>query len=270
MNLLKFIFSKTFMKHLIAAGVAIVLIIGGLYLYLHVYTDHNEHVEVPDVKGISIESAGEKLAEVGLNFVLIDSVYSPEGIGGAILEQNPPAASKVKQNRDIYLTIYRKTAPTEELKVKEGMAEGVAEIILKNKGIRFEKIYESNQVLAGMVVKVKKDKKDLAPDSRIMRGDKVTLVVGKSSEEKVGVPVLTGLSLDSAEKVLQGARLTMGYPFYEGKLFTLEDSLRCTVQGQAPSPRSGKKVLVGTPIDLYLKIQAEEPTPPDSTDTSNL
>ncbi|MGB1032497.1 MAG: PASTA domain-containing protein [Flavobacteriales bacterium] len=258
------------MKHLLAAGVAVILILGGLYIYLHMYTGHNEHVVVPDVKGISIESAGDKLSEVGLKYVLIDSVYSPNGIGGSILEQNPPALAKVKQNRDIYLTIYRKTAPTEELKVKEGMAEGVAEIILKNKGIRFEKVYESDQVLAGMVIEVKKDKSVLSPDSRIMRGEKVILVVGKSSEEKVGIPVLTGLSLDSAEKVLQGARLTMGYPFYEGKLFTLEDSMRCTVQGQAPNPRSGKKVLVGTPIDLYLKIKEDEPIPPDSTDISNL
>ena len=258
------------MKHLIAAGVVIVLTIGGLYAYLHIYTDHSEHVEVPDVKGISIESAGDMLSEVGLNYVLIDSVYSPKGIGGSILEQNPPALARVKRNRDIYLTIYRSTAPTEELKVKEGMAEGVAEIILKNKGIRFEKTYESNQVLAGLVVKVKKDKETLKPNSRIMRGEKVTLVVGKGSEEKVGIPSLKGLSLDSAEKVLQQARLTLGYPFYEGELFTLEDSMQCTVQGQAPNPTSGKKVLVGTPIDLYLKIKLEEPTPPDTTDISNL
>ena len=258
MQFLKFIFSKRFMKHIIAAVLVVVFIIGGLYIYLNVFTGHNDHVVVPDVKGISVDAAGEKLQGQGLNFVVIDSVYSSKAIGGSILEQNPPADSEVKKNRDIYLTTYRLTAPSEELKVKEGMNEGVAEIILKNKGIRFEKSYKSDQVLAGMVIEVKKGDKKLSPTDQIRRGDEVKLVVGKSSEEKVGVPNLRGLSLDSARKVLSDARLTLGYPFYDGQVFTLEDSMMCMINGQTPSAKSEKKVFVGTPIDVYLNIPAIE------------
>lgn len=258
MQFLKFIFSKRFMKHILAAGILVVLVIGGLYIYLNVFTGHNDHVVVPDVKGISVDAAGQKLQDQGLNYVVIDSVYSPKAIGGSILEQNPPADAEVKKNRDIYLTTYRLTAPTEELKVKEGMNEGVAEIILNNKGIKFDKTYKSDQVLAGMVIEVKKGDKKLRPTDQIRRGDAVTLVVGKSSEEKVGIPNLKGMSLDSAQNVLSNARLTLGYPFYEGQVFTLEDSLACRITGQTPAARSGKKVLVGTSVDVYLNIPAPE------------
>ncbi|NQX90593.1 MAG: PASTA domain-containing protein [Flavobacteriales bacterium] len=252
------------MKQIAAAVVVVLLVIGGLYVYLGIFTDHGNHVQVPDVKGMSVQGAAEALGQQGLNYVVIDSVYSENAIGGSILEQNPLADSKVKSNRDIYLTIFRKTAPSEEVKVKEGMAEGVAEIILNNKGIHYEKQYESNQVLAGMVIRVMKGKKELSPKDQIRKGDQVLLVIGKGSEEKVFVPSVRGLTLDSAEKVLLNARLTLGYPFFEGDLLTLEDSLNCRVSGQTPSPSSETKVLVGTPVDLFLKIPAVKPAEQDS------
>lgn len=254
MNLLKFVFSKTFFKQLLLSLIVGVLLLGGLYVYLGVYTDHGNHVVVPDVKGISVEAAGEKLAKQGLSYVVIDSVFDENAIRGSVLEQNPLALSEVKQNRDVYLTIYRETAPTEALKVEEGMNAGVAEIILNNKGIKYNIEYESNQLLNGMVIRVEQNKQTLNPDSRIKRGDKVNLVIGKSAEAKVLVPSVIGLSLDSAEKVLQNAQLSLGFPFYEGDLISVDDSMNCRIYRQTPSAAPNKKVLVGNAIDVFLKL----------------
>lgn len=263
MNLLKFIFSKTFVKQIIFAALFSGLLLGGLYIYLGVYTDHGNHVLVPDVKGISVASAGEKLAEQGLSYVVIDSVFDENAIRGAVLEQNPVADAQVKQNRDVYLTIYRKTAPSEALKVEEGMNAGVAEIILNNKGIKYNIEYESNQLLDGMVVRVEQNNESLNPDDRIRRGDAVNLVIGKSAEAKVLVPQLLGMPLDSAEKVLQNAQLSLGFPFYEGDLMSLDDTLRCRIYRQTPTSAPNKKVLVGNQVDVFLRIPEVSQTPPE-------
>ena len=79
MKLVKFIFSRTFLKNLAIIAVVSCAIIGGLYLYLHIYTGHGETVEVPGVDGMRVDEAGLVFGDVGLSFLVVDSVYSQEG-----------------------------------------------------------------------------------------------------------------------------------------------------------------------------------------------
>ena len=252
MTLLRFIFSKRFFKHLLAAGVLAVLLPVGLYVYLSMSTEHGDSIKVPDLRSLKLNEASDILLTLDLTYVVIDSVFSEAGTPGAIFEQSPPPQAEVKEGRRVYLTMYRLTPPSEQLKVAEGMNERVAEIILENKGIRYEKKYVENQTLAGMVVEVLQKGKRLDPESNIKRGDRVSLVIGKRSDETVPVPSLKGMLLDSAISRLSNARLSVGSALYDGTVETKEDSLVARVKRQSPVP--GSSIQVGSIVDLFLTV----------------
>ena len=106
MGLLKFIFSKTFLKQIGIAIVLFALILFGFTKWLASTTNHDEFTEVPDLIDKKIEITTALLEE--RNLVLGDieyKDYNPKYSKEAIVEQSPVAGAKVKAGRKIYLTV---------------------------------------------------------------------------------------------------------------------------------------------------------------------
>ena len=269
MTLIQFIFSKRFLKNVLYALLFVVLLPAIIYIYLNWYTGHGTHVTVPDVRGLVVAEAGAALEDAELSFVVIDSVYSEEGQAGAVFEQSPQPLAEVKSDRAVYLTVFRSTPPAETIKIAEGMNERVAEIILQNKGIKFSKQYEEHVYLAGMVVRVLHKGKVLKPESQIERGSKVTLVIGRRSDEKVAIPQLAGLSIDSATAVLARARLVLGMQLFDAEIVSPEDSAAARVYRQSPAAGTDRTILVGSPIDVFIGFKNPVPTDPSDEPLPN-
>lgn len=259
MSLIRFLFSKRFFKNLLAAFLLITGVPVVLYLYLGWYTGHGDRRSVPDVRGLSLGDAEQTLEGEELSLLVVDSIYTEEAVPGMVFEQNPPPFTEVKRDRVVYLTVYRSTPPSEQLKVAEGTNERVAEIVLQNRGIKFEKQYEEHAYLSGMVVRVLHRGKELEPTSLIRRGDHVTLVIGMRSNEKIEMPEVRGLSFDSARVVLLDSRLAIGAALYDKDVLNAEDSTACKVYRQIPSTEENKPVLVGTAVDLFLGLKDISP-----------
>ena len=106
MNLLKYFFSKYFLKQLCTASVVIGFLIFFLFIFLNLNTNHNNYIIVPDLIGFQIQEFEEVLSERKLTYEIVDSTfYNPDFPKHSVLEQMPLANSKVKKNRKIYLTI---------------------------------------------------------------------------------------------------------------------------------------------------------------------
>jgi len=104
--------------HLLALIVTSFLIGFGTLRYIDRYTNHNQAVHVPDVKGLQIEDAAPFLTQNFLRYTIIDSIHSKEVMPGAIVELLPEPNSRVKKNRIIYITVNaksEKTAPIPEV-----------------------------------------------------------------------------------------------------------------------------------------------------------
>lgn len=71
------------------------------------YTRQGEELQMPDVTLMPLDSAEMVLADVGLHPVLEDSIYDDEIEKGKVVLQKPTPFSKVKKNRNVYLTISR-------------------------------------------------------------------------------------------------------------------------------------------------------------------
>lgn len=256
MSLKNFIKSKTFILSLVLAGAIVVLGLVWSYFYLDSYTRHGSGFDVPDLVHMDFEEAVEVLNEKNLNYSILDSSrYNPKFQAHAILEQNPKAGAKVKEGRNVYLTInkttYHKFELAEELFSADLSRRG-AEARIKAEGHfvvdRIEYIpYPDHDVVLGVKYRGKKmEAGDLIPQN-----SKITLLLGEGNEETatVDLPVLWGLSLERAKNVLLNYSLNLG-GVSEAK--NAEEGDTVLVYKQNPSPLDVEKIKKGTAIDLWL------------------
>lgn len=105
MSIVKFIVSKTFFKQLGLAAVTLLVLSFLLLRWLDSTTNHGEFIIVPDLKGKSLETVEIELKDKDLVMAVQDSSnYNPNYPKYSVIEQNPKAGSKVKENRKIYIT----------------------------------------------------------------------------------------------------------------------------------------------------------------------
>ena len=113
MSIVKFITSKTFLKQLALAFIAIAVLTFLMLRWLSYTTNHGNFETVPELKGKSIAVAEIELKENNLVMQIQDSAnYNPKYPKFSVIDQDPPSGEKVKEDRKIYLTLnpsgYRK------------------------------------------------------------------------------------------------------------------------------------------------------------------
>jgi beta-lactam-binding protein with PASTA domain len=96
----------------LAVALLICLIIYIILKSLDSYTNHNQAVRVPDVRGLQVKDAAPFFEQNMLRYIVADSVFTKEKAPGAIVELRPEANSKVKKNRIVYITVNAKTEKT--------------------------------------------------------------------------------------------------------------------------------------------------------------
>ena len=135
------------------------LLFGSLF-WIDIYTHHNQAIEVPDLRGLQPEEAKEILSRKDLRLQITDSVYSKTIAPGAVVEMIPPAGSKVKQNRIIFLTINAKTSQTVEVPDMFEISQRQAEATLKSLGFVIDSIEYVPYKYKGLVINILKILKD--------------------------------------------------------------------------------------------------------------
>ena len=102
----QFLKSKTFFIQLGIALLITILLVFVTLQWLKSETNHGEFVEVPDFSKMSVQEMRKVAEEAGLRYEVLDSTnYNPDYPRFSILEQDPYAGSKVKDNRKIYFTV---------------------------------------------------------------------------------------------------------------------------------------------------------------------
>ncbi|MDA0731564.1 MAG: PASTA domain-containing protein [Bacteroidetes bacterium] len=252
MKLRNFLFSKAFILTIVSIGVAWVVLISMSMLSLQLNSRPWSERSVPNLLHLSLDSAFAILAELELEAIHLDSVYSVSAVPGSILEQTPKEGSLVKSGRPVYLTTFRIKPPSESISVYEGQDAILAKIILERKGFIVQVREEPNIILEGKVVRVESKGFPLSSDDRRVRGAQIVLVIGKSSLVKVRIPYLLGLSLSETSSKLTESSLSLGYVEYSDSVITDSDTTNARVFRQFPSSSRGR-VKAGTSIDVILK-----------------
>lgn len=258
MGLIKFVFSKVFLKNLILAIAIGVVLLLGVFWWLDFYTMHGEDIVVPDYNGKKVSELDDAFKGSQLKYLIVDSIYEPKSPKGAVIDQSPDADSKVKEGRTIYLTINAINPPSVPMPDLVDLTLRQAIAKLEDYGFRLgEKEYVPD-LARDAVLSQKHDGKVVEPGASLPKGSKIDLVLGDGlKDNKVYLPYVINMTLEEAEEAINHASLDMGVTLFDPKtVLTQEDSLVARVYRQTPEFNPRAMVTVGEPVDIWLTMDS--------------
>ncbi len=182
MSLKKFLTSNVFFKQL---GIAIAIIIVALFLilkWISFSTNHGQEIPVPELRKLTVEKAGEKLEELDLDYLVLDTVdFRPEFPPFTIVEQDPLPNVTVKEDRKIYIKVNAGSYST--VKVPDLIQKTYRQVVLNLKAAGLEegtKTYKP-YLAKDVVLEMKQNGKILKPGDKVMKASKIDLVLGDGS-----------------------------------------------------------------------------------------
>ena len=179
MNLIKYFFSRYFLKQVFIASIISGIIVALIFLFLNINTNHNNYISVPDLKGFVINEVQEILEEKNLSYEISDSTFfNPDFPKYSVLEQIPIADSNVKKNRKIYLTInpvnYGNIAIPNIIQITKRSAISA----LLSSDLELGEITLIDNIGKDMVIKILYKEKEITPGLLVPKKSKIDLVLG--------------------------------------------------------------------------------------------
>ncbi len=180
MSLIKFVTSKTFLKQLIFAAIGLIVFVFAIMKWLNVTTNHDQKIEVPKLEKMSLKAVEDKLEDLDLNFVVIDSAsYNPNFPPKSVIEQSPEAGDFVKEQRKIYITLNPSGYADVEIPDLFGRTKRQATSQLLSIGFRVS----SKEILVKDIAKdvvrgLKFNGKELKMGDKVPKNSMITLMLG--------------------------------------------------------------------------------------------
>lgn len=180
MKLLKFLTSKTFFIQLILAIVVIVVGIFFMMNWLESTTNHNEHIEVPDLTKMTLDKVDAELETLHLQREILDSAnYNPNYPKYSVIEQVPAAGKLVKENRKIYLTLN----PSGYAKIEIpsyllGKTRRQVAPTLRSLGFEIGEISYRPDIARDAVLEMRANGETINAGDKLMKTTKIDLILG--------------------------------------------------------------------------------------------
>lgn len=179
---------------------AIVAVCWLLMLFIDAWTRHGVEIEVPSLKGQSIELAEATLIHDGFRCEVMDSVFEGDMRPGTVVEQTPPEGSRVKPGRTVYVTIVA-TNPKMVIVpdfVNVSRRQGVS--IFEGLGIKVH-VVTVNSEYKDLVLGAKYNGVPLRPGQRIPVTANVTLEVGGGASDTIPSDEMDNYVMPDASEV---------------------------------------------------------------------
>lgn len=183
MSLKNFLKSPVFFKQ-VAIALAIVVVV--IYLLLHwldFFTNHGEEIPVPDLRKSTVERAQEKLEELDLEAVVLDTIdFNPEFPPYTITEQDPMPKVGVKHNRKVYVKVNAGGYGNITLPNIIDKTYRQAVPMLKNAGLEEGSKSYKPYMAKDVVLEVKLNGKTLKPGAKVVKASKIDLILGDGKQ----------------------------------------------------------------------------------------
>jgi len=179
MTFIKFLFTKTFLKQLLIAVIALGVLIFLTLTWLDSSTNHDQKIRVPSLAKMSLIDVEDKLNEIDLRFEILDSSnYNPDFPKYSVIEQIPKAGEYVKENRKIYLTLNRSGYPFIVIPDVVGRTRRQAEPTLIAMGFKIGKITYRPYIAKDEVLEIKNRGEKINPGDELQKTEVIDLVLG--------------------------------------------------------------------------------------------
>jgi eukaryotic-like serine/threonine-protein kinase len=232
------------------------------WAWLNSYTRHNAKAVVPALKGLTLEEARVALAAVDLGVEVIDSVYNDQVPKSTVVEQDPDNGKEVKPDRTIYVVMNAGNPKMLDMPKLVNLSKRQAISVLDILGIKVKEIQYRPDPCTDCVVAQLYKGKSIAPETRIRRGESITLVLGSGMKgERVQVPDVRGMNLAEMKAVLNLASLNAGVIVACPGCNTPADTALARVARQTPEPYHNNMIGAGGMIDVWLTLDTTDLKP---------
>lgn len=231
---------------LIMVGVSAVILVL-VFVFIRIYARQGAESEIPDMVGMSIEEAMAN-DEIGLEFVVQDSIFREGEAGGTILTQDPKGGTMVKSGRKVYLSITSYNADDAILPELAGLSVRQAVSELYGIGLSVGKLTFVEDPYKNSVVDQSCKGKSLYAGQQIARGSVVDLVVGSGDGTgSNSVPFVIGKTADRARRDILSVSLNVGKEHFRD----VKDKRTAVVYRQEPDYTGVNKYPYGTSVELW-------------------
>ncbi len=254
MKFREFITSKLFLRHLLLAGAAAIVMMWLVLKLLDVYTLHNRTISVPDLEGMHEEDLNPLLDRMNLRYVVNDSIFDDSREKGSVAGQDPAPGAQVKRNRTIYLTTVAILPEMVEMPDLRDLSLRQAMSMLEAHGLSIGKLEYRPDIARNAVLEQKFAQGVIEPGTTVEKGTEIDLVLGEGlGENVVEVPMVIGMSRREAIQMLNASSLNVGNEVY---IDEEDDYLK--VYQQIPDPLTKTHFLqAGSTVDLHYRSSQE-------------
>lgn len=179
MSLRKYLTSRVFFLQVVSA-LAIIAVLGYLFMHwLTFTTDHGHEISVPDLRKLTEEQVEEKLDELDLDYVLLDSVdFRGDYPKFSVVEQDPLPGTKVKVGRKVYIKI--NASGFSSVKIPDLIEKTYREAVptLKALGLEEGTVTYIPNLGKDMVLEMRYKGRNLKVGDRVLKSSKIDLVLG--------------------------------------------------------------------------------------------
>lgn len=206
---------------------------------------------VPNIVGLNVKEAKAKVIKEGLKFVEGETEQSDMPKDTVILS-SPNGGIKVEPDTEVRVII---SSGPQGIKVRDYRSLNIITVkgLIINRGLSVGKITDD---YSDTVPKQAVIWQSVEPDTMLMKGDKIDLVVSKGPKMKIAVvPQLSELSLNEAATILELKKLKLG----DNKIEAVTDKKELDGLIFSQSIEKGNEVKEGTVINVsYYKYDPME------------
>lgn len=189
MSLAKYLTSRVFLIQVFLA-VLIIAVLGYLFMHwLTFTTDHGNEITVPNLSKLTEEQVEEKLDDLDLSYVLLDSVeYKSDFPKYSVVQQNPLPGEKVKVGRKVYIKINSSGFSSVKIPELVGKTYREAAPTLRALGLEEGTITYVPNLGKDMVLEMRYKGRNIEAGDKVLKASKIDLVLGDgkmSYEEEV-------------------------------------------------------------------------------------
>jgi beta-lactam-binding protein with PASTA domain len=171
-------------------AILIIAVLGFLFMHwLTFTTDHGNEIIVPNLSKLTEEQVEEKLDDLDLDYVLLDSVnYKSDYPKFSVVQQDPLPGEKVKEGRKVYIKI--NSSGFSSVKVPDLIEKTYREAVptLKALGLEEGSITYVPNLAKDMVLEMRFKGRNIKPGDKVLKSSKIDLVLGDgkmSYEEEI-------------------------------------------------------------------------------------
>lgn len=187
MSLRKYLTSRVFFVQVFLA-VLLISVLGYLFMHwLTFTTDHGNEIAVPNLSKLNEQQVEDKLDELDLDYVVLDSVdYRADYPKYSVVQQDPLPGAKVKVGRKVYIKL--NSSGFSFVRIPDLVEKTYREALptLRALGLEEGKITYIPNLGKDMVLEMRCNGRNIKAGDRVMKSSKIDLVLGdgKASYEE--------------------------------------------------------------------------------------